>query len=469
MTAPRRVQWPDWARNPLSAKQRLIYEDTSKRQLLNCGRGFGKDHISILRLLRLCWLLYEQRVKDPRWNRELVNAAIIAPVSSNYEPTWRKLTKQIPQIPGKAPGGFPNTRVLNKDRKVELFGAQGINISCFSAFRDDYIRGDGFDILLVTEAAFLAEDTYLTVLEPLVERPGYAGYIILNSTPANNWWDRACHSAQTGTGNYADFKLWTGTTFENPLVDDELRATLRGDEETNPLRYRRDRLAELFIDVPPDDQLKQEHHRPFPIDLVEAARVTSEIKLIGPYFIGIDLAYSGPDSLAVVVVDAGNMCVVHTELHAKTETADIVRVFERLNRDWMSPVFTYDANGRGATLEPHLKGRGLRYRPYKYNNDGKAKLVGRLSDHLHRGLKFPHPDKYQFSQSYQIQNMQRLQRELITYQAVPRVNGTRSYTWYGKPDGGSDDMADALMLAVWPLPTIDSSKSLPSRLELLGI
>lgn len=457
------VRWPDWEKVRFSGKQAAVFFDEARKLIISAGRGFGKDYICLQRALRLGFGLYAKRKADKRWNRDgpVVNIGIVAPSSGNFEGIWEKLPSMVPVIPGLARGGQPNTHFRNKDYRVELFGKGEIQIQCISLVQKNNIRSKGFDILIVTEAAFLDESVYLSILKPLVQRPGYAGYIMLNSTPLNNWYDKACGQARKfrdekiREGAYSGFSFHQAATTDNPMVESWLIDEMEHDRETNPWRYRQEYLGELFVDVPEDDDETSDDERAFNIEALDGVWLTDKVEWTGPFSVGIDLAWGGVDDLCVAVVDMATMTLCHLEAHPSMDQQRIRRLIKRLHEDWENPVITYDATGRlGAKVEGALK--GYRIRPKKtVTDEQKREMVAKFERHviLDQTVRLPHPDTYPFPTTEFRQHMQRLRREMKSYRARPMVNANgRRWVHYGKSARGTDDMIDAVMHAVYWIP-----------------
>ena len=463
MVAPSRpervVHWPDWSKFRPSPVQRAIYDDNSREVAVCAGRGFGKDLVLLYRALRLGFQLYADRKARPRWFRPgpVCSIAIIAPQSSNYEGAWEKVRDALPTIPGSGVGGQPNVLIFEKSRKIEIFGKNQIVIRFLSSWGKNNVRSHGYDIMVITEAAFLPESVFNSVLKPLCQRPGYAGMIALNSTPYNNWFDLACDQAQKHIGSYGDWSVHFAKTSDNPYCEDWLIKLMEKCKVSNPWRYRQEYCAELFIDVPLDDVETDPKTRAFAPDLIEPCYVIEEQKVTGPFLIGLDLAWQGPDDLAVVVLDEPTGFVCSIEVHPKTGEQEIRRIFERLNEQWSHPLIVYDAtHWLGSKIQGFL--RGCRVHPYKVRGEegdrSKAGLVKHFISHaLAQSIKLPHPDRYPFPDVTQRMHHQRLRQEIKGYRATVEVRPDgRRFIRYAKGPLTSDDILDALHFATIFLP-----------------
>ncbi len=102
------------------------------------------------------------------------------------------------------------------------------------------VRGKSVDLLVVDEAAFVAEDIWTAAKYTAISRPG--SRVILASTPwgrRDRFFALAYRAGLRGETGYASFR-WPSTA--SPLVDSELLAMWR--ESSSDREYRREVLAE---------------------------------------------------------------------------------------------------------------------------------------------------------------------------------------------------------------------------------
>lgn len=464
MSRTRSVTWPDWTATTLTPKHYAVYASTARKLILNAGRAFGKDHILFLRAMRMMFELYFERVNDPNWRRlgPVVHLAVCAPTSTNFTDLWRRFRDLLPDIPGTSRDGTPNINLLEKSQTCELLGKNQILVSFGSVFRADNIRGGGIDILLVTEAAYLEEHALSLSLIPLVIRPNYAGIVMLNSTPRGpgHWWDDAVIQARTHTGYWGDWELHEGTYLDNPCTTEALIAEMALEREQNIYKYRRERLAWLNVDVPPDALMKPGQNRAFEAALIEGALVNEKPVLKGPNYAGIDLAGAGPDALAIAVIDGPTGLISHLETHKRTGLEEILGLFERIHAEFRPVAFSYDGNG---PLGKKVQGRltKLNASPIITGRDDtkKADLVRHMESHLvHKSLRIPNPDFFPFSGTYQRNHARALLREMRGYLKFElrkeRMQAGRvdvvTFTTYSKSPEGTDDLLDAVVYALHP-------------------
>lgn len=464
---PRVVRWPDWEQTLLTPKHLQVWQSNARKQILNCGRAFGKDHLHQLRGTRLMFELYERR-KRLGWKRPgpVVHLGIAGPTSTNFADLWRRYKDMLPKIPGTSRDGTPNIHQLEDDQVIEILGRNEMLVSFGSAFRGDNVRGGGFDILIVTEAGMMSPKTIFGSLIKLVFRPGYTGYAMLNSTPRGRdcWWDAAakeCRNEQTkADGYYADWEFVEGTYLDNPLTTGEDITDADKERKQNLQRFQQERLAWLDVDVPDDVLLGDGVTLALSADLIQGVMLEAPYKPRPPFYAGLDLAGLGPDPLSVVIIDSrGIVCWV--ELHGKTDTEHILDIFQRTHDRWHPVKMSYDANGPiGKKVRGRL--RLLNANPVTTRWD-KAELVQHMEQHMIAGsCRVPHYDLCpSIEGAHQRDNLRQLLREMQTYRKIElqrerHAGGAKikaeTFVTYSKPAGGSDDILDGLSYALEPRP-----------------
>ncbi len=462
----RHVHWPPWDLVKLSPAHARIWQSKAPKILIHGGRDGGKDYMSDLLGVRRILEHYARQVATGRKQRlgPTTYACIAAPVSANYAALMRRFRDLIPDIPGKAPNGNPNTYWVGNE--CELFGQNQIVISFCSGKVPDNVRSNGFDLLIYTECAFEKESTIQDAFLPLVlGRSGFSGEVILNSTPGKRrgcWWDAVIKDARAGTGYWGDgWELHELTKFDNATASLEAFGELKRIKINNIQRYRREYMGWINIDVPSDAWVHNHG-----VDLAFQPTLLTRVLLstphipVPPYYIGADLAGAGPDPFTCVVLDGAGVIVDVTK-QATSNTESILAEFDRLNSKYHPRWIAYDASGKlGADVSGKLKLYGAK--PIKPRAGGsKTELVLNLEKHFLSGsVRLPHPELQPLEHKLAAWNQRQLYTELCQYQAVELHNEsvknaqvreriTRTYT---KPPDGNDDFVDALVYCVADLP-----------------
>lgn len=462
-----RVCFPDWEAIELSEKQFDILSSQAERKMINAGAGFGKDWIGIFEIISRAITLYNSRRNDPTFRRTgpLVNVAICAPTEPNYKETWDKLVEMVPQVPGLAMDGTRNYEsITSKHKSITLFGKRGIRFNMITLFDPNNIRGQGWDIVLITEAAFMSLDTYKRIVLKRVNRGNYFGMIILISTPDGNWWDFACDQAIEKRGLFRDFQYFHATSFDNPTnVAKNMKAML-DERDDNPWLFDQERMAKLHIKAP-----KEGEGRFLIPGMMECSYYHERPTLTGETWAVFDLMYGGEDRLCRGIWDGPTQKLIDVrfwtaaelEMDAKNPYASIAKLFDQTNRLYPGCKIAYDCQGQqGGSVQAHCPGH-LRLYPMRRSHDQKNAMVddflGRLAnlDQNGRsiGIKFPHPECKWFT-GLQQKQFGELYDEIFNYRRIIEQRKDKPYVYYTKGEGYGDDGMDMVSWACSKLPAM---------------
>ena len=176
---------------PLHTGQRLIAESPKRFRCAACGRRFGKTRLGQCEACRVG--LSGGRVwwVSPSY-----------PISSS---AWRDLRALVRQIPGVV--------VREAEREVGFPGGGTIRVR--SADAPDSLRGEGLDLVVLDEAAFMVESVWTEALRPaLADRRGRA--LFLSTPRGRNWFWRAYQRGlDPAETEWASF---TAPTSANPFI-----------------------------------------------------------------------------------------------------------------------------------------------------------------------------------------------------------------------------------------------------------
>jgi hypothetical protein len=359
------VRDPDWSLVKVSRKQADILSYPGKHLIVNAGTGFGKDWIGVEWAKKLAKRLRSKRVKSGfRRGGPLVTVAICAPTEPNYLETWDKLKAQLPQIPGNALDGSPNYICHEGKRKsITLFGKNGIRFEMVTLFNANSVRGRGWDICLITEAAFMKKTTFRKVVLKRVNRGGYYGAIMLISTPNNGWFDDACDDAEHGLGGeFSMYRYFEATSYDNPLMSDETRAEIRAQEMGNPLEHAQERLAKRHVKV-----IEGTLDCPFDTKVVLSALSMDKPQVTGRVLLFFDLQYGGTDNLGFTAIDENT----RRQIDVRYWTAKELGISGEKN---IQRVY--------AVIKDLMVAQAERYRPCRVGYDRQGQLGGALINHL---------------------------------------------------------------------------------------
>jgi len=335
------------------------------------------------------------------------SVAWVVPTYKNARPTWRFCEARCGPLAGAVR--------LNKSERLVEFPSGGW-VGVYSADNDVAIRGEAFDLVVVDEAAQIAEETYTDVILPtLADRDGRC-YLI--STPRGRDWFWREWTAALADGT--DRAAWTAPSSANPLPAIQ-RATALARLRVSDRTYRQEWLAEFIEDgggvlrnvrrqatAVPQDRALPDHAYRFGVDWGRTA-----------------------DATAIAVFDTTlSACVA---LDRFTDTAFSVQLgrLKALAERFTPTVIVAERNAMGEPLVEALQRESLPVRPFVTTAQSKADLIDALALAFETG-------------SLTILDDPVLIAECEAYEATRLPSGL---VRYGAPAGLHDDTVIALALA----------------------
>lgn len=376
----------------LRRDQYQILMHPAKTKVLSMGRRWGKSVLGSV----MCMNVLRQHGR----------VAWIVPTYKNGRGLWR-LSKLLAQ---------PVRHQLDISKTERMMSThRGGSFGIYSADNIDSIRGEWFHLIVIDEAARIAEGDFSDAIMPtLADADGDA---ILISTPnGKNWFWKEWMRGQEGR---EDIKSWQAPTAHNP----------------NP---RIKRAAELAKDRVPERTYQQEWLAQFVDDgsifrNVQAA-ATAQEQPHNPehsYVMGCDwgkyndytvLTVIDVTTHQVVCIDRFNQIDYHLQLGRVKVLAD----------RYSPETIVAEKNAMGdPIIEQLYYEHGLPVHPFTTTNSSKAKIIDALS------LAFE-------KQSLAILDNPILIGELQGYEATRLPGGLLRYS---APDGMHDDMVISLALA----------------------
>jgi len=329
--------------------------------------------------------------------------AWVVPTYKNARAPWRFAERHVGAI----------GRIHRAERVIEI-GAGSLAI--YSADNDVALRGEAFDLVIVDEAARIAEETYTDVLLPtLADRDGR---IVLISTPkGRNWFWREWVRGITGEPDYWSFQAPSAA---NPLPTIR-RAAERARDLVSDRTYRQEWLAEFVEDgggvfrgvralatVPPGQPPSPGH----------------------VHVIGVDWGKI-EDYTAMVVLDVTAQRVVALDRSRRVEYAIQRARLRALAERYGAVTIVAELNAMGQPIVEELLRDGLPVRGVTLTAGTKATLMDALALAIEQ-------------QRITLLDDPVLIAELEAYEATPLPSGA---TRYRAPAGMHDDTVIALALA----------------------
>lgn len=282
------------------------------------------------------------------------------------------------------------------------------------------LRGRGWDLIVVDEAAYIPDDVWLHVLRPsLMERRGRGVFL---STPngARGWFHEMFLRGESADD--PEISSWRVPSSEGPLIkNDEIKALRR----TLPERVFRQEIEVEFLAG--EGVVFQN----IPVEDYRLPR-----KPQGAVVIGADIAKYMDFTVLVALDDSGRLVDFwRTQQIDYTAQAEVIASMAGRYR---APVYL-DATGVGDAVLDLLRGRGLDVIPVVFTHDSKRQVVQNLIILLERGeVVLPASNDI-------------LLRELRAFSARSAIGGV----FYSAPPGLHDDCVTALALACWAKRRID--------------
>lgn len=389
---------------PFDYQKEFMDTDANRRAAV-CGRRVGKSTMA-------SWLALWYAITHA--NAEIL---ITAKAQRQSMELFNEVKKQIRQsdIDEDQWG-------ITRDTRTEINFDNGSRIICLPVGTDgSNIRGYGTDLLIVDEAAFIADSIFQEVLSPMLA-VGDSEFVLL-STPFGKkgfLYERF---------NDEDWYTLQVPTWANPMIDDDFI-----EEQKNNLtsiQFRQEIKGEFVESA--DSFFSRE-------ELMNCAfeQVDRKDKQIA--YLGVDLASTGGDESVYISIDGdGNVFdIEHTTGKSMTDAMGRVRELDHYH-DYTKIMI--DSTGLGTGVVDQVKeDLGRKVEGFKFTNEKKQSLYNTLKNNLQDGkIRFSFVPGKDEPENKMVDQCLELEYE---------------YTSTGKtkihhPSGGHDDFSDALALAVW--------------------
>lgn len=360
---------------------------------MTCGRRWGKTKAA-------CAEAIKRAVQIPK-------AVIwwIAPTYGMAMIGWRQIHDLLP---------IKLTQQVNvSERWVELPNLSRIWVK--SADNPDSLRGEGLDMAILDEAAFIKEDAWTAAIRPaLADKQGRGVFI---STPlGRNWFWRVFLQGQDD--EQAEWKSWTFHTADNPYIP---ASEIDAARQDMPERiFRQEFLAEFIEDAGAVFR-----------KVAEAA--TAEPRDYGAEVFGVD--WGKHDDFTCIAALDSNGVMVGFDRFNQIEYAFQAKRLKGMAARYQPRTIVAELNAMGEPIAEQLRRDGLPVVGFQTTAPSKAEVIEALSLAFEKGeIKIlPEPVLVNELQAFE---MERLPRGAFRY---------------GAPQGLHDDSVIALALAWWGL------------------
>ena len=371
--------------------QKEIHDCPARFRVVNAGRRFGKTRLGV-------WECLEVGLQGGR-------AWWVAPSFPIAQVGWRPLRRIGANLPGS------DVRLA----EMSVMMANGGEVRVRSADNPDSLRGEGLDLAVLDEAAFIKSDAWSEALRPaLSDKLGRALFI---STPrGRNWfWEQY----QRGVREEDDYKSFHFTTAANPTIKaSEIEAARR---ELPEIIYRQEYLAEFIDDSGGVFRRVQ-----------EAARVQSLEAPIANhnYIAGVDVAAS-VDYTVVIILDIATHEMVFMDRFNRVDYNVLIDRLEAIYKRWNISSMKIEANSIGQPVIDQLNIRNMSIIPFTTTAATKQMIIQNLQ------AAFENAD-------IAILDNAVLVSELLSFESKRNQSGSFSYV---APEGMHDDAVMSLAIA----------------------
>ncbi len=326
--------------------QRRVADDTARFKILACGRRWGKSRLGAA-------LCIKTALEGGRswW---------VAPSFPMSQVGWRLIRQLGQQIPG--------SRTRLGDRQVTFPGGGWAQVR--SADNPDSLRGEGLDLVVPDECAFMKEEAWSEALRPaLSDRQGRAMFI---STPKGmNWFHRLFLKGQDELE--PEWASWNFPTSDNPyILDKEIEAARR---ELPERIYQQEYLA-MFI----------EDAGGIIRGVMECATATAiEEPIEGrQYVAGVDIGLK-VDFTVVSVFDTASREQVYMDRFNQVPYSVLYDRLEAVHRRFNLQAMTIEDNSIGTPPFEEMQERGLPVIPFHTTNTTKQAIIQSLAAAFEHG------------------------------------------------------------------------------------
>lgn len=373
--------------------QKIVMKHPARFKVVACGRRWGKTELG-----KTVLLLSSVRDKKRGW--------WLAPTYQMAGQIWRDLKSSVKGIDGVA--------VKESERRIDI--ADGGMIAVRSTHHPDNLRGEGLDLAVLDEAAFMAPRVWPEIVRPMLTTTG-GGALFLSTPFGRNWfWEQF----KTGMdGAVEDWMAFQFTTADSPFI---AAAELEGiRRQTSEHVWRTEYLAEF------SDESGQVFRGigaavlPFAPDGPEASHL---------YVAGVDWGRH-QDYTVIAVIDATARRMVALDRFSNIGWSLQRGRLKALAAHWRPRLIWAEANSMGAPNIEALQDEGLPMRGFLTTSKSKSPLIESLALAIERGYLGLLDDPV-------------LLGELAGY-SLERLPGG-GYR-YGAPPGSHDDTVIATALA----------------------
>ena len=386
---------------PLHPAQRQVWDSPARFKVLAAGRRWGKTRLGALTCVAAA-LACER-------------AWWVAPSFPVAAIGWRMLKRLARNVPA--------VTVRETEKRLE-FGLTGGFIQVKSADKPDGLRGEGLDLVILDECAYIREEAWAEALRPaLSDRQGRAMFI---STPnGRNWFYRMFERGQEGKDGW---QSWQFPTSANPFI---AVSEIENARLTLPERVFLQEFMAKFV-----NDAGSVFRR-----VMEAATATAQDRPVPghTYVFGVDWG-KYEDWTVITVLDTTVREVVALERFNQIDYVVQSRLLKAMAARWRPLAIVAESNAMGAPLVEQLQRDGLPVVAFATTHATKVMLVESLMLAFETGALRILPNDI-LIRELQAFEMQRLPSGLVRYSAPAGLHDdcvmSLALAWYGCTNAAS--------------------------------
>ena len=373
--------------------QAQVRDSRARFKVVACGRRWGKTELGKTALLETAIA----QKKRGWW---------LAPTAMMASQVWRDLKASVVRLPGAT--------ISEGERRIDIAG--GGMIAVRSAHHPDNLRGEGLDLAVLDEAAFMAPRVWPEIVRPMLTATR-GGALFLSTPFGRNWfWDQFRLGLDDAVAEWQSFQF---STASNPLIEaGELESIRR---ETTELVWQTEYQAQFRDDSGQVFRGIRAAVVPGRVAAPEAGHI---------YVAGVDWGRHH-DYTVIAVIDATARRLVALDRFNNIGWRLQRGRLKALAEHWRAQLIWAEANSIGAPNIEALQDEGLPMRSFLTTAKSKSPLIESLALAIERGLLGLLDDPV-------------LLAELASF-SLERLPGG-GYR-YGAPPGGHDDTVIAAALA----------------------
>ena len=268
-----------------------------------------------------------------KWGIEKEKAVImwVSPTYGQAIKVYKSILSSIQDAPF-----FHNSRATQGDAEISF--TNGTVIKFKSGQAEDNLRGETVNYMVIDEAAFIKEDTFLEILLPMLNVAGRKLLIISTPKGRSNWLHKYFLRGVNGSTGYRSFRF---NCYTNPYANPEI---IRIAKESMPdLIFQQEYLAEFVEGAAIIENITELCNRRM-IFLPEQG-----VK----YYAGIDLALKNDYTVFTVVDQDGNM--VYFDRFNKVSASELKeRLAKEINK-WKPENTLIETNNMGGVIYDDLR------------------------------------------------------------------------------------------------------------------